>query len=244
MQKPLIGVTTRGSFSERYQIPIVATPRPYCDALVRAGAIPILIPLNLPEESARELLARLDGVVFTGGGDIENSRFGGEAHSEIYDVDPERDGIEIGLARAAVDDETPILGICRGLQILNVAYGGTLYTHIQDQMAGAQQHTYFPGHPWDYRAHPVQVVEGTTLSEIVGEPILQVNSLHHQGIKELAGRLRAIAYAPDGLVEAVEIEEHPFGLAVQWHPECLQDDPHMRGIFSALVAASRERTAA
>ncbi|TAK14811.1 MAG: gamma-glutamyl-gamma-aminobutyrate hydrolase family protein [Anaerolineae bacterium] len=244
MRKPLIGVTTRGSFSERYQIPVIASPRPYCDALVRAGSIPVLIPLNLPQDSANELLSQLDGVVFTGGGDIETVRFGGEDHAQIYDVDAERDEMELQLVRMAADSEKPFLGICRGLQILNVAYGGSLYTHIPDQMKDAMQHSFFLVQPWDYLAHPVQVLEGTLLSEIAGEPILQVNSLHHQGVKDLAAGLKAVAHAPDGLVEGLELTGHPFALAVQWHPECLPNDPTMRGIFEALVTASREKIAA
>lgn len=240
MAAPLIGVTTRASFSQLYQIDMISSPRTYCEALIRAGGVPVLIPLNLPLDSARELLARLDGVVFTGGGDIARERFGGDNHETIYDVDPQRDAIELGLVQELAGRDQPFLGICRGLQIMNVAFGGSLYTHILEQMPNAQEHSFFPGHPWDYRAHAVQVAEGTRLAEIVGEPILQVNSLHHQGIRELASGLKAVAHAPDGLVEALELPEHRFGLAVQWHPECLPDDPQMQAIFKTFVEASRK----
>lgn len=239
MTTPLIGVTTRTSFSQQYEIEMISSPRSYCDALIGAGALPVLIPLNLPLAAARELLARLDGVVFTGGGDIATELFNGEEHSEVYDVSPERDAIELNLMKDVAGGDKPFLGICRGLQVLNVAFGGTLYTHIPDQMEGAGQHTFFPGHPWDYRAHAVQVGEGTRLAEIVGEPILQVNSLHHQGVKNLAAPLKAVAHAPDGLVEALELPEHRFGLAVQWHPEWLMDDPQMQAIFASFVKACR-----
>lgn len=238
MTSPLIGVTTRNARSERYQIDVIQTPRPYSEALVRAGAIPVLVPLNLPLGKLSELLGRLDGLVFTGGGDIEIHRFNGEPHEKLYDLDAERDEIEIQLVRQAAEDHKPFLGICRGLQITNVAFGGTLYTHIPDQLPGALKHTNFPDHPWDYLAHPVQVSEGSRLADILGEPIVQVNSLHHQGIKDLAGNLRAIASAPDGLVEAIELPEHPFALGVQWHPECLPQDARMQNLFRALVQAS------
>ena len=239
MTSPLIGVTTRNSRSELYQIDVIQTPRPYSEALVRAGAIPVLIPLNLPLDKLRELLGRLDGLVFTGGGDIEIHRFNGEPHEKLYDLDAERDEIEIQLVRQAAEDSKPFLGICRGLQIANVAFGGTLYTHIPDQLPGALKHTNFPDHPWDYLAHPVQVSEGSRLAEILGEPIVEVNSLHHQGIKDLAAGLKAVASAPDGLVEAIELPEHPFAVGVQWHPECLPQDARMQNLFRALVRASQ-----
>jgi len=238
MPSPLIGVTTRKARSELYQIDVIQAPRPYSEALVRAGAIPVLIPLNLPLDKLRELLGRLDGLVFTGGGDIEIHRFNGEPHDKLYDLDAERDEIEIQLVRQAAEDNKPFLGICRGLQITNVAFGGSLYTHIPDQLPGALKHSNFPDHPWDYLAHPVQLSEGSLLAEILGEPIVEVNSLHHQGIKELAAGLRAVASAPDGLVEAIELPEHPFALGVQWHPECLPQDARMQNLFRALVQAS------
>lgn len=239
MSSPLIGVTTRNGRSDLYQIDVIQTPRPYSEALVRAGAIPVLIPLNLPLDKLSELLGRLDGLVFTGGGDIEIHRFNSEPHEKLYDLDAERDDIEIQLVRQAAQDNKPFLGICRGLQIANVAFGGTLYTHIPDQLPGALQHTNFPDHPWDYLAHPVQVSEGSRLAEILGEPIVQVNSLHHQGIKDLAADFKAVASAPDGLIEAIELPEHPFAVGVQWHPECLPQDARMQNLFRALVRASQ-----
>jgi putative glutamine amidotransferase len=117
--------------------------------------------------------------------------------------------------------------------------GGTLYTHIGDQFPGALRHDWYPDIPRTYLAHPVRVEEGSRIGEIVGEPLLQVNSLHHQGIKYLSPGLRAVAFAPDGIVEAVELPEHPFGLAVQWHPEWLTDQDSMRRLFSAFVEAAR-----
>ncbi|KAA3644586.1 MAG: gamma-glutamyl-gamma-aminobutyrate hydrolase family protein [Chloroflexi bacterium] len=238
MSAPLIGITTRNTQSQTYDIPLVASPKSYIQALSRAGAIPVLIPLGSTPEATKQLLSRLDGIVFTGGGDIETQRFGGEDHAEVYDVDPERDAMELGLIHDVVDSETPFLGICRGAQVVNVAYGGSLYTHIADQHPDAVEHTFFPGHPWDHLAHPVQVTEGSKLADIVGKPILPVNSLHHQGIKELAANLEPVAHAPDGLIEALELPDYPFGLAVQWHPEWLPEDPYSLKLFDSFVAAA------
>lgn len=238
MPAPVIGVTTRSTLLEKYNIPMVSSPRTYCDALVRAGAIPVLIPLNLPADRVAELLSKLDGVVFTGGGDIESRRFKGADHPKVYDVDEERDAVEFQLVREVMDRDKPFLGICRGLQVLNVANGGTLYTHILDQMPGALEHSYSETHPYDYRAHPVQVGEESRLAEIVSEPLLQVNSLHHQGVRDLAPNLKAVGHAPDGLIEAIELPGHRFGLAVQWHPEWLPEDADQRAILRALVEAA------
>ncbi|MDH5506012.1 MAG: gamma-glutamyl-gamma-aminobutyrate hydrolase family protein [Anaerolineae bacterium] len=235
----VIGITTRNTISKTYKIPMAASPRSYVQAVLRAGALPVLIPLGLEPADLKKLLGRLDGVIFTGGGDIETARFKGEAHAEVDDVDTERDEQELQLVEDVVQAQTPFLGICRGLQVVNVALGGTLYTHIADQLEGAVEHTFFPGYAWEHIAHAVQVNEGSRLAEIVDSPVLQVNSLHHQGVLELAPNLEAVAKAPDGLIEALELPGHPFGLAVQWHPEWLPEDASMRAIFAALVDAAK-----
>ena len=135
----------------------------------------------------------------------------------------------------------PFFGICRGAQVVNVALGGNLYTHIEDQHPDALKHDYYPDYPRNRLSHPVRVEEGSRLAGIVDEPVLQVNSLHHQGIKGLAPTLKPVAYAPDGIIEAVELSDHPFGLAVQWHPEWLTDQQPMRNLFKAFVDSARKR---
>jgi len=237
MPKPLIGVTTYNGFTKE-ELPAVILLRVYVDALIQAGAAPILLPSELPEHAWRDAYDRLDGILFTGGGDIAIERFSGQPHPRVYGVDNLRDNLELGVFDLVLNDSKPFLGICRGSQVVNVALGGTLYTHIEDQHPGAFKHDYFPDYPRNRLSHEVRVEEGSRLSEIVGEPIIQVNSLHHQGLKEIAPDLVPVAYAPDGIVEAVELPGHPFGLAVQWHPEWLTDQPAARNIFSAFVVAS------
>jgi putative glutamine amidotransferase len=205
----------------------------------RAGGVPVLIPLGLSDESLRALYDRLDGVLFSGGGDIEPAAYGAEPNGHVDGVDAGRDRAEFALARWAVEERKPFFGICRGAQVLNVAHGGSLYRDTSEH-PGAQRHAFYPDLPYDLLPHPVRLAEGSSLRRIAGKPSLHVNSLHHQACRDLAPGLRATAHAPDGLVEAIEAPGHPFGLAVQWHPECLPDDPDMRRLFEAFVEAARD----
>jgi putative glutamine amidotransferase len=240
MPVPLIGLTTYND-KNQYGFPVAALMHKYILAVSEAGGTPVLIPSGLKEDPRSTLLERLDGILFTGGGDIATETFGGEPHPLVAAVDPARDSLELALFKAAASDGKPFLGICRGFQVVNVALGGTLYTDIADQRPGAIKHDYNPGTQRQVLAHEVRVDSDTRLAEITGEPVLKVNSLHHQGAKELAAALKSVACAPDGLVEAVVLPGHPFGLAVQWHPEWLTDQPAMRKLFFAFVAACRER---
>ncbi|MBE3067266.1 MAG: gamma-glutamyl-gamma-aminobutyrate hydrolase family protein [Chloroflexi bacterium] len=237
MAYPLIGVTTYQGKNDK-DLPIVGLLRAYVDALVQAGGVPVLIPSNLADGTCQTLSGRLDGILFTGGGDIAFDRFNSEPHPRVGDVDAERDSIELSLLDILVHHKKPFLGICRGFQVINVELGGTLYTHIEDQMPGSLKHDYYPDFPRTYLAHKVKVEGGTFLANILGETDLSVNSLHHQGAKDIPATLKAAAFAPDGLVEAVELLNHPFGIAVQWHPEWLIDQPAMRRLFRAFVEAA------
>jgi putative glutamine amidotransferase len=219
-------------------LPIAALNTAYIDAVQLGGGLPLLIPNQLNEIEWRELYPGLNGILFTGGGDIRTDIFNGIPHPSVGEVDEARDTLELGLFRQVVDDGKPFLGICRGCQVANVALGGDLYTHIPDQLPNALRHNWYPDIPRNYLAHPVRVEEGSHSALIFAEPYLQVNSLHHQGIKELAAGLKAVGFAPDGLVEAVEVPDHPFGIAVQWHPEWLTDQEPMRRLFSAFIEAA------
>ncbi|MGA2504845.1 MAG: gamma-glutamyl-gamma-aminobutyrate hydrolase family protein [Anaerolineales bacterium] len=237
MTPPIIGVTTyQGKNEEGF--PISALQRAYVDCLCQAGAVPILILTSLPYESLLPLLNRLDGILFTGGGDIAIDRFGGTLHPRINNVDPERDSIELSLLASSIKIIKPFLGICRGFQLINVGMGGTLFTDIEDQKPGAVKHDYYPDYPRNYLAHNIEVKKGTRLEKILGKTDISVNSLHHQGAKDIPVSLIQSAFAPDGLVEAVELPDHPFGIAVQWHPEWLTNQPSMRRLFRALVEAA------
>lgn len=236
---PLIGLTTYTSKNE-YGNPVVALATHYIRAVLEAGGMPVLIPSLLSEPEWRQFYERLDGIVFTGGGDIETRIFDGIDHPKVGGVDPERDSLELPLLRAAAEDGKPFLGICRGLQVVNVAFGGTLFTDIADQLPGATRHDWHEGYPRTHLAHPVRVEEGSRLAQIFNDPLPGVNSLHHQGIKDLAPGLEASAHAPDGLVEAVELRGHPFGLAVQWHPEWLVEHESARRLFQAFIDSARK----
>lgn len=236
MAKPLIGITTRnGKDSDGH--PFTALQHSYVNAIIQAGGLPVLIPSNLFVEDFLELYSRVSGILFSGGGDISLNYFHGSDHPRIGEVDDNRDFTEISLMRVAVNEGKPVLGICRGAQVMNVALGGTLYTHIYDQLQGALDHAY-PGDLRRTLVHPVNVEETSLSAEIFGETLLNVNSLHHQGLKDIAPGLRVAGHAPDGLVEVVEIPDHPYAVAVQWHPEWLTDQPAMQRLFKSFVDAS------
>jgi putative glutamine amidotransferase len=236
--KPLIGITTNQSKTP-YGQPTGMLMQSYINAGMQAGGVPVLIPSLIAEDGWETLYSRLDGILFSGGGDIGLEHSPGEPHPRIDDVDLARDSIELKMVQAAASDGKPFLGICRGCQVVNVALGGTLYTHIPDQLPNALDHSY-PGNMRTTLVHEVKVEEGTQMAEIFGEPILRVNSLHHQGLKDIAPSVRVAGHAPDGLVEAVELPDHPFGLAVQWHPEWLTDQQPMRNLFRGLVQAAEK----
>lgn len=235
MPAPLIGITTN---------PTSAPDRDSLDTLLQgivrgveaAGGLPVLIPLDLAPDTLRGLYERLDGVLLPGGGDIDPAHYGAEISATVDGVDADRDRVELTLARWVATEGKPLFGICRGLQTLNVALGGTLYQDTTEH-ADAERHTYYPGLPYDLRPHAIRIAGDSLLAGIVGSEQLRVNSLHHQAVRDVAPGLRVVARAPDGLVEALEVAGHPFALAVQWHPEALLDAPEMRALFEAFVKA-------
>jgi putative glutamine amidotransferase len=237
MTAPLIGLTTSRSKNAR-GLPQVYVLEAYVQAVAQAGAYPVLIPLGLPEETLKALAARLDGVLFTGGGDVHPRHYAPGGDRLVSLVDEDRDRVEFQLLKLLMSRKKPFLGICRGLQVINIALGGSLYADIAEQKPDALQHSHHEGRERSYRAHSVAIEAGSRLASILGTPDVQVNSLHHQAISQLAPGLRPVGYAPDGIIEAVEFPDQPFGLAVQWHPEWLQDDPAMCALFQAFVQAA------
>jgi putative glutamine amidotransferase len=234
--QPIIGITTNQSSNAYGQATILLT-QAYVKAIMQAGGVPVLIPSLIANDGWDALYRRLDGILLTGGGDISLDHFKGDPHPRIDDVDPERDTVELNLLHASVADGKPFLGICRGCQLVNVGLGGTLYTHIPDQLPNALDHSY-PGNMRTVLVHEVKIDEGTRIANVLGEPIVKVNSHHHQGLEDIAPSLRVAGRAPDGLVEAIELQNHPFGLAVQWHPEWLTDQQSTRNLFRKFVEAA------
>lgn len=236
IMQPIIGITTNHIYNS-YNQTMVGLMQSYVRAILEAGGIPVLIPSLLATQGWQVLYSRLDGILFTGGGDISLEHFAGDPHPRIEEADTARDSIELNLLHTAVADGKPFLGICRGCQLINVGLGGTLYTHLPDQFPNALDHDY-PGNLRSVLVHEVKIEEGTHTADVLGEPIVHVNSHHHQGLKDIAAPLRISGYAPDGLVEAIELPDHPFALAVQWHPEWLTDQQSTRNLFRAFVVAA------
>lgn len=239
--RPLIGITC-GRFFDDPNRARCGQNMAYINAVALAGGAPLLIPLVADELSLRVIFETLDGFLLTGGVDIAPARYGQAPHPNLGAVDELRDEVEIILARWAAAADLPTLGICRGIQTLNVALGGTLYQDIPTQIPGALTHPYQSGNPRDHIAHTVEIAPHSHLGALlpaVGEPV-EVNSMHHQAVRDLAPGMVITALAPDGVIEAVENPDKRFALAVQWHPEeMVERHPQMRALFSGLVAAAK-----
>ncbi len=231
-QNPLIGLTTYGRGADnRYTL-----PADYIDAVRRAGGVPLLIA---PGESRVEaILDVIDALVLSGGGDIDPSRYEGKRHETNYSIDQERDTLELELARRVIDSSIPTLGICRGAQILNVVQGGKLIEHIPDEVGVKVLHRAPPREPV---THGVKLKPGSRLAKILGRDQFDATSWHHQALRGAAAGFDAVAHAPDGTIEAIEMPSHPWMIAVQWHPELsAASDPLQQKLFDALVEAARE----
>ena len=238
--RPLVGLTTSVTFGSSPERSYVNAA--YVRAVQAAGGVPVLLPPHLDEGTRAELWTRLDALVLTGGGDVDPVRFGEKPHAKVYEVSAERDELELGFTRRALDDGVPLLAICRGIQVLNIALGGTLYQDIPSELGSSIDHSQKA--PRHQPTHRVKVMgEGTRLHSVVGASDLEVNSFHHQAIKRLGAGLREVAWAEDGIIEGVEMANgHPFVLGVQWHPEDLVDhDAAARALFTAVVHAARQR---
>jgi putative glutamine amidotransferase len=242
--KPLIGITTselRPGEMRTLQrhgeppIPEMALGMTYVQAIEAAGGIPVVVP-PLADRDVSRMLARLDGVVLSGGPDLAPRAYGARPHVQLGVTEPQLDGFEYTMAREAARLELPILGICRGAQTLNVARGGTLHQHLPDVVGDAITHRQIE----DGRVptHPVVVARGSTLASVLGTTELNVNSFHHQAVDRLGAGLRACAWAPDGTIEAIEDPDRPFVLAVQWHAEALRDVAIHLALFEVLAGAA------
>jgi putative glutamine amidotransferase len=247
-QRPVIGVPTQtlqviDGIPEGLPHSWVMNHR-YFLALTSVGAIPWMVPLlDDDTETLRGIYERLDGVFIAGGVDVDPASYQAERRELCGRTDRARDRVELLFTRWALEEGKPVLGVCRGMQVINVVAGGTLYQDCTDEHPDAIKHDYFPnaGYARDYLAHSVRVAPGTRLHRIFGADVVRVNSMHHQGIRELGPGMLASAFSPDGLIEALEVEDDRFVIGVQWHPEMLidQDAPTHR-LFSDFIDAARE----
>lgn len=242
MKHPLILIPA--SFNDD-EIPIkYHFNKTYITAVERAGGFPVGI-MRPNSEDAEAVLAHADGLLLMGGNDVDPARYA-EPNRSCVCCEPARDEVELLLLAKAMERRMPILVICRGFQVLNTAMGGSLHQDVEHEMDGGMHHDYHydaDGKPLkrNILAHQVDIAEGSLLAKLAHATNVGVNSLHHQGIKTLGKGLRAVAHAPDGLIEAIEIEDYPFGLGVQWHPEEL-DDTASLNMFSAFIEATKNRS--
>ena len=208
----------------------------YALALEQAGACPVILPPTSDEAALRRYAQTFDGFLFPGGHDLDPALYHGPRSEKTGPLCPQRDGMERRLFPLVLESRKPLLGICRGIQLFNCMLGGDLYQDIPTERPSGIEHHETP--PYDKVAHSVTVEPGSLLERILGCRTLGVNSYHHQGIKNLGRDLQICALAPDGLVEAVSVQNHPFALAVQWHPEfSYPSDGNSRKIFQAFVDA-------
>lgn len=235
MKKPLIGLTPSHN-TDNNDIQMRPT---YLKALTAAGAIPVVLPLTSSMDDLRQLAGIMDGFLFTGGPDVHPFLFGEETQAHCGSVSPERDQMELALLPIVMEMRKPILGICRGVQLLNIGLGGTIWQDIPSQVTSDFPLAHTQPFAFSLPSHSVTVTPGSRLAEIAGTETLSVNSMHHQAVKDVAPGLTAIAFSSDHLVEAVEMTDYPFFIGVQWHPEYLweKDDAALK-LFQAFVNAS------
>lgn len=241
MRKPVIGLTPGHNTDSQD-----AFMRPsYLGALTAAGAIPVMLPLESAPEDYRQIAEMFDGFLFTGGPDPHPTLFGEETHRQCGSVSIKRDAMELALLSQVMAVKKPVLGICRGIQIINVGLGGTIYQDIPSMFYENSEHKPdFPlahQQPYDYKtwSHTISLDPKSRLAQICGSKTLKVNSMHHQAVKDLGPGLVACGTAPDGLIEALEMPDYPWLFAVQWHPEYLwEQDGSAALLFESFVAAS------
>ena len=233
--RPVIGVTAYEELASwgSWHTEASLVPSGYVHSLAGAGATPVILPVqDEGDEDLDRLVERLDGLVLTGGPDVDPARYGAEPHPRAQPPRRRRDDRELALIDAAERRGLPVLAICRGMQLLNVAYGGTLIQHLPD-VVGHDEHNPTPG---EFSKHPVRIDPRCKLAKALGWDSRDVPTHHHQGVDRLADGLSAVGWAEDGTIEAIEDPSRPFVVGVQWHPEA--DDN--RAVFEALVRAAAE----
>ncbi len=246
-KKPLIGLTTSHDIRTDETI-----QTPYCPrAVLAAGGIPVILPLEASEDDLRQLVSVLDGFLFTGGPDVHPFLFGEETRDGCGSVSVKRDRMELALLKLAMEQRKPVMGICRGIQLINIGLGGSIYQDIPSQVERVLPIAHQQPFPHRVPSHTVKIAEGSLLADVIsgrflgeencGAAAIRVNSTHHQAVRDVAPRLTACAVAPDGIIEGVTMKDYPYLIGVQWHPEYLwEEDPAAMNLFKALVKASAE----
>ena len=241
--RPRIGITTTLGPKRSATLDIdranVSLDIAYVDAVVVAGGLPVLLA---PVEAALvpDVVSSVDGLVLSGGADVHPANYGADLHARTKPADPRRDSFEIAVTREARSQGVPTLAVCRGMQVLNVACGGTLVQHVPD----ITLHDHLDVEHWDVAANQTTVEEGTVLHDLVGQVHFTVNSLHHQAIDRLADGFRISAVDEEGIIEAIEPLDRSPVLGVQWHPELLQGEPEHQALFAWLVNRAGDRQGA
>jgi putative glutamine amidotransferase len=243
MTKPIIGITTGrrnvGTPRNEMSKPIVGIPMDYPDAVVRSGGAPVLLPREADADVVRAVMGTVDALLLSGGGDVVSLEYGEEPHPTSKYQDPIRDAMEIEATRVALERGIPILGICRGIQLLNVAMGGTLVQDVPSQVPKALLH--YNNEIENVLTHTIAIEPDSILARVLGETTAKVNSWHHQSVKDPAPGLRVTARACDGVVEALEAADARPILTVQCHPEaCCKDYPFFQKIFDWIVEEARK----
>lgn len=244
--EPLIGITCSIKYPERESAILLRSPIPiffvsddYSRALEAVGAIPVLVPLVEREKILTGLLEILGGIIITGGGaPLAPELLAKPYLPDLKNQAPERYEFEARLIRHALNLKMPLVGICRGNQMLNEVVGGSTYSRIQTEIPGSLTHHQAGLAPWHEPWHPVSLVPGSQLAGILGSSRIEVNSLHHQAIRKVAPGFRAVAYAPDGVIEAIESQEHPFAFGLQFHPEKMLSEAFAQRFFRAFREAA------
>lgn len=230
MTKPIIGITTLMIENKHFEL-----NKKNNEAIQQAGGVPIMLPHEI--DHVERYADMIDGLLLTGGHDVDPYYYGEEPHKKISELTPERDAFEFALTQLMLAKNKPVFGICRGSQMLNVAAGGSLVQDIPSAFPDAIQHvqTTKP----DYPIHSIRVLEQSKLGEILGKEVVRVNSFHHQAVKELGDGFYAAAWASDGIIEAIESAKYTFAVGVQWHPELTinADGEQSNQLFEAFIEA-------
>ena len=231
MTKPLIGIT---SYPRNHKDRFI-TPAAYLDAVAAAGGIPVVLPSD-PISDPQAQISSLDGIILSGGGDISPSNYGGEDHEMVAFVNEKRDDYELGLAKLAAESSLPTLAICRGIQIVNVVFGGTLHEHLPDAYGDSIEHRSLDFKRRTKTRHNVTVDPNSMLAGLLQSTEIECSSYHHQCVKNIAPGFKAVGWSSDGAVEAIESPLYPNLICVQWHPEySASESPVQQRLFNVLI---------